>query len=37
VRGNAPLPPGFKPRQTTIQCYDKVGGKLSDCASSNVT
>lgn len=28
VRGSLPLPQGFKPRQTTIQVLDKVGGKL---------
>ena len=28
VRGSLPLPSGFKPRQTTIQVLDKVGGKL---------
>jgi hypothetical protein len=28
VRGSLPLPRGFKPRQTTIQVLDKVGGKL---------
>ena len=28
VRGTLPLPQGFKPRQTTIQVLDKVGGKL---------
>ncbi len=28
VRGSLPLPPGFKPRQTTIHVLDKAGGKL---------
>ncbi len=28
VRGNLPLPDGFKPRQTTIQVLDRSGGKL---------
>jgi hypothetical protein len=28
VRGSQPLPPGFKPRQTTINVLDKAGGKL---------
>ncbi|MGZ8254169.1 MAG: hypothetical protein ACXWVT_04910 [Burkholderiaceae bacterium] len=28
VRGTLPLPPGFKPRKTTIHVLDKVGGKL---------
>jgi hypothetical protein len=27
VRGNLPLPEGFKPRQTTIQVLDRVAGK----------
>jgi hypothetical protein len=36
VRGNAPLPPGFKPRQTTIQVLDKVGGKLVGMRVINV-
>jgi hypothetical protein len=27
VRGTAPLPDGFKPRQTTIQVLDRVDGK----------
>jgi len=37
VRGNLPLPPGFKPRQTTIQVLDKVGGKLMGMRVINVT
>jgi hypothetical protein len=28
LHGTLPLPPGFKPRQTTIQVLDKVGGKV---------
>lgn len=28
VRGNATLPEGFKPRQVSIQLYDRPGGKL---------
>ena len=28
VRGSVPLPDGFKPRQTTINVLDRVGGKL---------
>jgi hypothetical protein len=28
LRGTLPLPAGFKPRRTTIQVLDKVGGKL---------
>ena len=28
VHGTLPLPPGFKPRQTTVQVLDKVGGRL---------
>lgn len=28
VRGNAALPDGFKPRQVSIQLYDRPGGKL---------
>ena len=28
VRGSQPLPDGFKPKQTTIQVLDKVGGRL---------
>ena len=28
VRGTLPLPEGFRPRQTTIQVLDRVGGKL---------
>jgi hypothetical protein len=27
LRGNLPLPDGFKPRQTTVQVLDRVGGK----------
>jgi hypothetical protein len=27
VRGSLPLPDGFKPRQTTVQVLDRVGGK----------
>ena len=37
VRGSLPLPPGFKPRQTTIQVLDKVGGKLMGMRVINVT
>jgi hypothetical protein len=36
VRGTLPLPPGFKPRQTTIQVLDKVGGKLMGMRVMNV-
>lgn len=36
VRGTLPLPPGFKPRQTTIQVLDKVGGKLVGLRVINV-
>ena len=36
VRGNLPLPHGFKPRQTTIQVLDKVGGKLVGMRVINV-
>jgi hypothetical protein len=36
VRGNQPLPRGFKPRQTTIQVLDKVGGKLVGMRVINV-
>ena len=36
VRGNLPLPRGFKPRQTTIQVLDKVGGKLVGMRVINV-
>jgi len=28
VRGTAPLPEGFRPRQTTVQVLDRIGGKL---------
>jgi hypothetical protein len=28
VRGKAPLPEGFRPRQTTVQVLDRVGGRL---------
>jgi len=27
VRGSAPLPDGFRPRQTTVQVLDRVAGK----------
>ncbi len=37
VRGNVPLPPGFKPRQTTINVLDKVGGKLMGMRVMNIT
>ena len=37
VRGTLPLPPGFKPRQTTVQVLDKVGGKLMGMRVINVT
>jgi len=36
VRGTLPLPPGLKPRQTTIQVLDKVGGKLMGMRVMNV-
>jgi hypothetical protein len=36
VRGSVPLPRGFKPRQTTIQVLDKVGGKLMGLRVINV-
>jgi hypothetical protein len=36
VRGTLPLPQGFKPRQTTIQVLDKVGGKLMGLRVINV-
>jgi hypothetical protein len=36
VRGKLPLPKGFKPRQTTIQVLDKVGGKLMGLRVINV-
>ncbi len=36
VRGSLPLPRGFKPRQTTIQVLDKVGGKLMGMRVINV-
>jgi len=37
LRGTLPLPQGFKPRQTTIQILDKVGGKLMGLRVINVT
>ena len=37
VRGSVPLPPGFKPRQTTVQVLDKAGGKLMGMRVINVT
>ena len=36
VRGTLPLPAGFRPRQTTIQILDKVGGKLMGMRVMNV-
>jgi len=36
VRGTLPLPAGFKPRQTTVQVLDKVGGKLMGMRVMNV-
>jgi hypothetical protein len=36
VRGTLPLPKGFKPRQTTIQVLDKVGGRLMGMRVINV-
>jgi hypothetical protein len=36
VRGSVPLPAGFKPRQTTINVLDKVGGKLMGMRVMNV-
>jgi hypothetical protein len=36
VRGSLPLPQGFKPRQTTIQVLDKVGGKLMGLRVINI-
>jgi hypothetical protein len=36
VRGRLPLPQGFKPRQTTVQVLDKVGGKLMGLRVINV-
>jgi hypothetical protein len=37
VRGSVPLPQGFKPRQTTIQVLDKVGGKVMGMRVMNMT
>lgn len=37
VRGSLPLPPGFRPRQTTIHVLDKVGGKLVGVRVMNVS
>ena len=37
VRGSVSLPKGFKPRQTTIQVLDKVGGKLVAMRVINIT
>ena len=36
VRGTVALPQGFKPRQTTVQVLDKVGGKLMGLRVINV-
>jgi len=36
VRGSVPLPQGFKPRQTTVQVLDKVGGKVMGSRVINV-
>jgi hypothetical protein len=36
VRGRLPLPQGFKPRQTTVQVLDKVGGRLMGLRVINV-
>ena len=36
LRGTLPLPQGFKPRQTTVQVLDKVGGKLMGMRVINV-
>jgi len=36
VSGTLPLPPGFKPRRTTIQVLDKVGGKLMGMRVMNI-
>lgn len=36
VHGSLPLPQGFKPRQTTIQVLDKVGGKVMGLRVINV-
>jgi hypothetical protein len=36
LHGSLPLPQGFKPRQTTIQVLDKVGGKLMGLRVINV-
>jgi len=36
VRGSVPLPQGFRPRQTTVQVLDKVGGKLVGMRVMNV-
>jgi len=36
VRGSLPLPQGFRPRQTTVQVLDKVGGKVMGSRVINV-
>ena len=36
VRGSLPLPDGFKPRQTTVQVLDKVGGRQLGMRVMNV-
>ena len=36
ISGTLPLPPGFKPRRTTIQVLDKVGGKLMGMRVMNI-
>jgi hypothetical protein len=36
VRGTLPLPPGFRPRRTTIHVLDKVGGKIMGMRVMNV-
>jgi len=36
VRGSLPLPPGFRPRKTTIHVLDKFGGKLVGMRVMNV-
>ena len=37
VSGTLPLPKGFKPRQTTVQVLDKVGGRLMGMRVINIT
>lgn len=37
VHGSVPLPPGFKPRQTTVHVFDRIGGKLLGMRVMNVS